>query len=116
MGMKSVTLAVGGMKVEVLNWIGILIILLVGWMIWSKLTWKTIMVGSDIRTEEAIREKYRLYKTENIRCRLKKEVQTPIITGVNPVVTNHVDPNAGSSILKLLVHRRDIYKVNQLKF
>lgn len=101
---------------EVLSVIGLLIILLVGWMIWSKLTWKTIMVGSDIRSEESIRDKYRLYKSENIRCRLKKEVQTPIVTGVNPVISNHVDPNASSSILKLLVHRRDIYKVNQLKY
>ena len=113
--MKSLTLAAGGMIVEVLNWIGLLIFLLIGWMIWSKLTWKTIMVASDIRTEEAIRDKYKLYKSEKIRCRLKKEVQTPIVFGVNPVVTNHMDPNAGSSILKLMVHRRDIYKVQQLK-
>ena len=100
---------------EVLAIIGLLIVLLFGWMIWSKLTWKTIMVGSDIRSEEAIRDKYKQFKSENIRCQLKKEMQTPIVTGVNPVISNHVDPNAGSSVLKLMVHRRDIYKVNQLK-
>lgn len=112
--MKSLTL-IGGIKVEVITIIGLLIVLLLGWMIWSKLTWKTIMVGSDIRSEEALRAKYKQYKSNNIRCQLKKEMQTPIVTGVSPVINNHVDPNAHSSILKLMVHRRDIYKVNQLK-
>jgi beta-lactamase regulating signal transducer with metallopeptidase domain len=101
--------------VEVLTIIGILIVLLVGWMIWSKLTWKTIMVSSDIRSEEALRDKYKRFKSENIRCQLKKEMQTPIVTGVSPVISNHVDPNSHGSVLKLMVHRRDIYKVNQLK-
>lgn len=73
------------------------------------------MVGSDIQSEEAIRDKYKQLKSENIRCQLKKEMQTPIVTGVHPVVSHQVDPNAQSAIVKLLVHRRDIYKVNQLK-
>jgi hypothetical protein len=85
-------------------------------MIWSKLTWKTIMVSSDLRSEEAIRDKYKLLKSENIRCQLKKEMPTPMVLGVTPVVHNHVDSNGHSSRLKLLVHRRDIYKVNQLNF
>jgi hypothetical protein len=83
-------------------------------MIWSKLTWKTIMVSSNLRSEDAIRDKYKRLKSENIRCQLKKEMQTPIVPGVNPIVNNHVDSNAHSPILKLMVHRRDIYKVNQL--
>lgn len=100
---------------EGLTVIASLMILLIGWMIWSKLTWKTIMISSDLRSEEAIRNKYKRLRSENIRCQLKKEMQTPIVPGVNPVVNNHVDSNAHSSMLKLRVHRRDIYKVNQLK-
>ncbi|MFE8700788.1 hypothetical protein ACFYKX_09190 [Cytobacillus sp. FJAT-54145] len=92
--------------------IAIIVILLVIWKVYSTVIWKTVMTGSDLHSEENIREKYEQLKSEGIRCKLKSEIQNRSVATTDLRINSHHQPNP--TVLKLLVHRKDKHKINEL--
>jgi hypothetical protein len=91
----------------------ICVIALITWRIWKKLTWKTVMVGRNLQSEEALRQKYEYYRVNKIRCKIKTELQsTSNFSGSDPMMGGTFQPNSG--LIKLLVHKSDIDKANKI--
>jgi hypothetical protein len=98
---------------KILIVVSIFIVGLIIWRVWNKVTWKTVMVGADTQSEEALRQKYDYYRVNKIRCKIRTELQSnPGFSGGDPMVGGGFQPNSG--LTKLLVHRKDIKKVNEL--
>ncbi|RSK25869.1 hypothetical protein EJF36_02595 [Bacillus sp. HMF5848] len=99
----------------VLIMISLIIILLITWQLWKKLTWKTVMVSDESQPQRLIRKTYEQLKSEDVRCKIKAEVQDAEQTpaGVEPILNDPPPPHA--SVLKLEVHRNDLKKLNELE-
>ncbi|RIW30721.1 hypothetical protein D3H55_16455 [Bacillus salacetis] len=90
----------------------ILIALFIVWTIYSKMTWKQIMVGSDPISQEQIRKKYDQFQTSGIRSKLKTEARMESAQTADGLVSGQ--SHGSSTLLKLVVHRKDVEKMNAL--
>ncbi|KAA0547361.1 hypothetical protein FZW96_10825 [Bacillus sp. BGMRC 2118] len=93
--------------------LSIFVIALISWRLWGKYTWKTVKVAADQQSEEQVREKHDYYRVNGVRCKIVSEIKMSVSPGNGQMIGEHAGPSNG--ITKLLVHRKDIEKANNLK-
>ncbi|MBM6617019.1 hypothetical protein [Bacillus suaedaesalsae] len=98
---------------KILIILSIFVIGLISWRLWSKYTWKTVMIGADERSEEQVREKHDYYRLNGVRCKIVTEIKTNVSGGNGQMMGDHAGPSTG--LTKLIVHRKDVEKANTLK-